>query len=383
MRSRIVRSYAFGTFLWTRAALIAVACVALLLPVHERLARDGASPLLHDLGRPLDLWARWDSVWYLTIAEHGYHGAAETLAFWPLYPGLIALLGAVLLGHTLLAGIVISLVSFLGALILLERLGTVLIGEPAARRAVLYLALFPMSFFFGAVYSESLYLMLAVAAFLAAERGRFGVAGVICGLAILTRVAGIVMLPPLALMAWRSPERRRALLSLAIAPALASLHLLVVWQARGGLHDLLQAQALWRRHLSPAGPLGGIVHGVGKGWSTLAALGDPSGPNLLWPSELLNVGFLVLFLSLTVVVWRRVGAPYGLFAALSLALPLSFPADPSPLLSLPRFGLAVFPFFLALGTLGQSRRVHVAIAGMSGMLLVLATVEWVRWGWIA
>ena len=383
MRSRIVWSYAFGTFLWTRAVLIAVACVALLLPVHERLARDGASPLLHDLGRPLDLWARWDSVWYLTIAEHGYHGAAETLAFWPLYPALMALLGIVLFGHTLLAGVVISLVSLLVALILLERLGTTLVGESAARRAVLYLALFPMSFFFGAVYSESLYLMLVVAACLAAERGRFRVAGVICGLAILTRVAGIVVLPPLALMAWRSPERRRALLSLAIAPALASLHLLVVWQARGGLHDLFQAQSLWRRHLSPAGPFGGIVHGVGKGWSTLAALGDPSGPNLLWPSELLNAGFLVLFLSLTVVVWRRVGAPYGLFAALSLALPLSFPADPSPLLSLPRFGLVVFPFFLALGTLGQSRRVHLAIALVSGTCLVLATVEWVRWGWIA
>ena len=125
------------------------------------------------------------------------------------------------------------------------------------------------------------------------------------------------------------------------------------------------------------------MHGVGKGWSTLAALGDPSGPNLLWPSELLNAGFLVLFLSLTVVVWRRVGAPYGLFAALSLALPLSFPADPSPLLSLPRFGLVVFPFFLELGTLGQSRRVHLAIALVSGTCLVLATVEWVRWGWIA
>ena len=383
MSARLLRSHAFITFLWTRAALIAVACVALLVPVHERLAREGASPLLHDLGRPLDLWARWDSVWYLTIAERGYHGAADTLAFWPLYPALVALLGIVLFGHTLLAGVVISLGSLLVALILLERLGTTLVGEPAARRAVLYLALFPMSFFFGAVYSESLYLMLAVVAFLAAERGRFGVVGVICGLAILTRVAGIAMLPPLAVIAWRSRDRRRALLSLAIAPVLAVLHLLVVWEARGGVGDLLHAQALWQRHLSPAGPFGGIVHGIGKGWSTLSELGDTGGPNLLWPSELLNVGFLVLFLALTVVAWRRVGAPYGLFAALSLALPLSFPADPSPLLSLPRFGLAVFPFFLALGTLGQSRRVHVAIAGMSGMLLVLATVEWVRWGWIA
>ncbi len=375
-------SYPVATFLWTRVALFGVALLALLLPAHERLAREGASPLLHDIGRPIDVWARWDSVWYLTIAEHGYHGAAQTLAFWPLYPLLIAGLGTLLGGHDLLAGVLISLAAALGALVMLERLGAPLVGLPAARRAVLYLALFPTAFFLGAVYSESLYLALTLAAFLAAERGRFLAAGGAAGLAILTRVAGVALLPALLLLAWRAPDRRRALLSLALAPALASSHLLVVWNSRGGLGDLVHAQALWQRHLSPAGPLGGIWHGVGKGWTTITELGDPGGPDLLWPSELLNVAFLVLFLWLTVVAWRRLGAPYGLFAAVSLALPLSFPAGPSPLLSLPRFGLVVFPFFLALGTIGDSRRVHRVIVAVSAVLLVLATVQWVRWGWI-
>ncbi len=375
-------SYAVRTFLWTRVAITAVALLATLLPTHARLEREGASPLLHDLGWPIDLWARWDSVWYLTIAEQGYHGAAETLAFWPLYPALVAVIGAVLGGHDLTAGVLISLVSLLGSLVLLERLGVRLVGGPSARRAVLYLALFPTAFFFGAVYSESLYLLLALGAFLLAERGRFLPAGVVCGLAILTRVAGVALLPALAIIAWRSGNRRRALLSLAAAPLIASVHLLVVQDARGSLDDLFGAQALWQRHLSPAGPLGGIFHGLGKAWTTAFEVGDRGGPDLLWPSELLNAGFLVLFVVLTVVAWRRVGAPYGLFAAFSLALPLSFPATPSPLLSLPRFGLVVFPFFLALGVLGERTRVNAAIIGVSSVLLVLATVEWIRWGWI-
>ena len=381
VRSRL--PYPLVTFLWTRVALAGIALLALLLPSHARLAREGASPLLHDLGRPVDVWARWDSVWYLSIAQHGYHGAAETLGFWPLYPALVAALGTALGGHDLLAGLLVSLAALAVALMLLERLGTTLGGAPAARRAVLYLAIFPTAFFLGAVYSESLYLALAVAAFLAAERRRFGLAGIAAGLAILTRVVGVAMLPALVLIAWRVPERRRAIASLAAAPLIASVQLLVVWRQRGGLHDLFDAQALWQRHLSPAGPLGGIWDGIAKGWSTLLALGDSPGPSLLWPSELLNVAFLALFAVLTVVAWRRVGAPYGLYALLSLALPLSFPAAPSPLLSLPRFGLVVFPFFLALGTIGATRRAHRSIVAVFVATLLLATVEWVRWGWIA
>ena len=60
---------------------------------------------------------------------------------------------------------------------LLYRLAEDRLGAEGARRAVLYLAVFPMALFLGAVYSESLYLLLAIAAFLLAERGRFLGAG--------------------------------------------------------------------------------------------------------------------------------------------------------------------------------------------------------------
>jgi hypothetical protein len=92
---------------------------------------------------------------------------------------------------------------------------------------------------------------------------------------------------------------------------------------------------------------------------------------------------LVLFAGLTVVAWRRFGAPYGLFAAVSLALPLSIPSDRWPLLSLPRFGLVVFPFFLALAALGGEPRVHAAILGCSALLLGVAVVQWALWQWVA
>src|SRR4029079_7965897 len=94
------------------------------------------------------------------------------------------------------------------------------LGERGARTTVLYLAIFPMSLFLQAIYAESLLLCLVVAAFLAAERNRWWVAGAMAGLAFLTRPTGFALAVPLALLAWRAAPRARALMGLAIAPLL-------------------------------------------------------------------------------------------------------------------------------------------------------------------
>ena len=96
-----------------------------------------------------------------------------------------------------------------------------------------------------------------------------------------------------------------------------------------------------------------------------------------------NLAFLFLFVALTVIAWRRFGAPYGLFATLSLAIPLSVPSERWPLLSLPRFGLTIFPFFLALGALGGRPRVHTVVVAVSALLLGVAVVQWALWQWVA
>ena len=93
--------------------------------------------------------------------------------------------------------------------------------------------------------------------------------------------------------------------------------------------------------------------------------------------------FLALFIALTVIAWRRFGAPYGLFAALSLAIPLSAPSHRWPLLSMPRFGLTIFPLFLALAVIGGRPRVHTAILAVSSLLLGVAVVQWALWQWVA
>ena len=82
-------------FLWSRLAIWAAALFALYVFQPDRNPRaylwDG--PVFHDLGSFTDVWARWDSGWFLRIAEHGYHTGAET-AFYPLYPALLAAAGS-------------------------------------------------------------------------------------------------------------------------------------------------------------------------------------------------------------------------------------------------------------------------------------------------
>jgi len=358
---------ALRLFLWSRAAIWLLALVVVLGFDGALNARRGEwdSDRLHELGRLVDVWGRWDSDWFLRIAENGYTWPSSTPAFFPLYPLLVAGLGRLLLGHYLLAGVVVSLAAGAAAFVLLYRLTSLRLGEEAARNTVLFLAVAPTSLFFGAVYSESLFLLLAVAAFLLAERGRFWEAGAAAGLALLTRSAGVALLPALVVLAWRRPDRGRALAGVAVAPLLFATYPVVLAIWIGHPLAFLDAQkVVWERRISHAGPLGGVV----------AALQD---------RELLDLGVALALIALGVVAWRRIGPAYGLYTLTSVALPLTFVSDKVPLWSMQRFAVVVFPAFMALATLARSRRAVVATSTILAAGLCVYVVRWALWYWVA
>src|SRR3954454_16564604 len=149
--------------------------------------------------------ARWDAVWFLSIADGGYDDGPRA-AFFPLYPLLVRVGGAVL-GSPLVAAMLVSCVAFVVALAALHRLAAIEVGPDAARWAVLALALFPGALWFSAAYSESLFLAVSVGAVLAARTGHWTWAGALGAAAAATRSAGVVLLVPLALL-WLDARRR-------------------------------------------------------------------------------------------------------------------------------------------------------------------------------
>lgn len=148
-------------------------------------------------------WIRWDAGWYAQIATEGYSydlDRQSPVAFFPLYPLLMRGLGALSL-DIYLAGILITLASGFAVVVLFSRWCRSHLTRTEAWTALLCLVLYPYAFyFFGAVYADTLFVALALAAFVALERRHPLLAGSFGFLAALTRPVGIALLVGLALV---------------------------------------------------------------------------------------------------------------------------------------------------------------------------------------
>ena len=136
-------------------------------------------------------WAQWDGGHYLKVATGGYTNLQQT-AFFPLYPILIKVLGGVLFGNYLLAGLLISNVSFLLFLYVLYRLWKILSKRESLDLVFLYI-LYPTSFFAFSFYSEGLFLAVSTLALLYFLGRRYKVAYLLAALSAITRPFGIIL----------------------------------------------------------------------------------------------------------------------------------------------------------------------------------------------
>ena len=353
------------------------------------LTRSLAEPLLSPL-------ARWDAAWYLRIADSGYDGSEARAAFFPLYPllvrGLATPFGASP-GALLVAAYLVALAAFLGALVLLYRLVSLELGRPLARPALLLLAVFPGAVFLGAPYSESLFLLLAVAAFYAARTGSFTWAGAAAAGAAATRSAGVLLLLPLAMLWWSSRERRlRDGAWLLLAPLGLAAYAAFLGLAEGDAFRFLDVQDAWSREL--AVPLSGAWEGFTaavdgarqllSGQTEVVYFEEAAGdPYRIAAINLMRFGALVFAVAACAGCLRRLPPAYGAWVAASLVLPLTLPVKPQPLMSLPRFLAVLFPIFMWLALWSEERRATARVAAVSALGLGLFTAQFASWHWIS
>ena len=337
--------------------------------------------------------ARWDSVWYVGIADHGYPDTTHA-AFFPLYPFLARAVGLVF-GSALVGGLVVSCAATVVGLAALHRLALLELGDGRAADATVWLlACFPAAFFFSAVYSEGLFLALSVGCVLAARTDRWWLAGVLGLLAAATRSAGVVLLVPLVVLWLRDrPLDLRRLAPLALVPCGLGLFVAGLWLAGLDPHAPFDAQQQWFRHREL--PFQGIWDGAVAAWDGARQLlhgsrspvyftkagGDPY-VNAYHNLELF--GTLAAVVPAVVGTLRRLPWHYGAYVVVALALPLTYPVGPQPLMSLPRFVLVLFPLFMWLGWWSARGRARPLVVG--GVFLALqcwAVAEFATWHFVA
>ena len=238
------------TFVASRLLLALIALVVEgSLPLSAPRPTFSASPILASLTGS-------DSVFLLGIARDGYHAAPihESYldwAFFPLYPLVVRISSVVTFGNIALAGLLVSNVATVAAAWLMYRFGVPRFGHRRALLATVYLLIAPGAVAFGMAYTDSLFLLLGLAAFMAAERGRWGWMGVAYALATLTRLPGVLLGIPLLLIVVRAEGRSwRSALPLLLGPLALGTFTVYLWQSFGVWFAYLQAQVAWN---NPAG----------------------------------------------------------------------------------------------------------------------------------
>lgn len=328
------------------------------------------------------LWVHWDGLWYLSIASYGYHGRPSATAFFPLYPAAMKLFGG-----GVVAGMMVSLAAFAVALYYLGRLVELELGPRVAWLTVLALAFFPTAFYLNAVYSESLFLALAIASLYYLRTGRYWIAGPLGALATLCTTYGGLLVLPFVWVIWHSEGYKfRQLWHALWMPLGLVAYMVFLFRRFGDPLVFESAQSGWGRHFEFL-PVT-LYQAVVSAWHAmplalnlhqLFITGNPS----LTPSNFFNFLFAVVALVVAVLSFRRIPFYLWLYAIAALLIPFSYPANGIPLMSMPRLVLEAFPLFIGAGTIMArvqwTRAVYFIAAIPTGMLLtaLFATAHWV------
>ncbi|HWW87166.1 MAG TPA: glycosyltransferase family 39 protein [Vicinamibacterales bacterium] len=327
-----------------------------------------------------DQFARYDSGWYYQIARSGYEfvtggpsvgvGKPGKIAYFPLYPLFMRYAGR-LFGRGPLdlyvGGIVVSWTAFAIAMVGVYLVARLDLSRRQAERAALLTAIFPFSFFFGMVYTEALFLALTVFTFYGFRTRRWAL-GAVCGaLTTATRFNGVLMVPALAWIAWRTAEptmRDRVRAAVALIAVLGGIgaYSWYVYRLSGNPFEWEVSITRWGYHPGGApwlAPVNLLMRLFTHPYQYLA-----SDRMALYDTLYGVTG--VLFAAAIPFVWIRFGAAYGLFMLLNLYVPLSSGVFEG----LGRYCSVLFPCFIWLASI-KSRTITTAIVVLFALFYTL------------
>jgi hypothetical protein len=352
---------ATATFLGTRPAILFVGYLAVIMLGYP----EGGPQYRVSTNEFVNLPMRWDAGWYMNIVTDGYvidrrsPLGQQNIVFFPAYPMIVRAVADQLGGKLtryIFAGLFVSFAAFFGALVYLYALARETLDDEEAQYALWLIGAYPFAVFFGAVYTESLFLLSVAATFYHFTRRQFWRAS-LWGLLIgLTRAPGCLMSIPLAILAvepWlpRALAGHRAKQQLArypLAKALAAaaapvvgvlIYSAFIWRLTGNPLAWASGHGAWGRHYQ------GLIVVVTDRYNYIANAGVASYVSEL-PQDLLN-GLGAAFVVLAALpVARRLGVAYAALILVSILPPLAA----GGLLSAGRFSSVLFPAFIWLAS---------------------------------
>lgn len=324
----------------------------------------------------LDGWSRWDSGWYINIAQYGYsdtvHNVYLNTAFFPFYPLLIKGL-SYLVGNVHIAGLLISNASLLAASLLLYRLVSEKFDTEIAQKSLLLLLVNPFSFFFSAVYTESLFLLLVTLVFFFGSGKKWLPAALCAAAAGATRLVGILTVIPLLYFYFESIEFKWR-----------RIHADILWLGTSllGLGGFILFQAL-----KFGDPFLFVKSQNAPGWkegvnllSALDALRISFSGDALKTGEfpavyLIHILSFLVGLSILIVNRHKIHAAWWIWGLLTLLISFSV------WISVGRFLIVIFPLYIGTALLFKGKRFDVVLY-FSVLFLSLFTILFSHWYWI-
>jgi hypothetical protein len=388
---------------WTLLAGLALGLRALYAALGFWIARLGlASPLAETTyalivpylrGEPffrdfINPWFQWDTLSYMEISIIGYRATSSNVAYMPLYPLTMRVLAPLTFGDHLFAALLVSTVCFILALCLFYEILAEMYAPELAWRGVMALAFFPTSFFFLAGYTESLFLALVLGCWYLARHRRWHWAGILGGLATLTRLQGVILAPVLLWLLFVSqleaPARQpwaqiRQVWALKPRPRLAWLAALMPLLA-------FAAYQLW---LQVSG-FGTVTTALNTYWKI----------QTVWPWEgvalfiqrLFTMRFIymdwidlvifIIVLGASLLGLRLLDPAFSLYIWLTIAILFMRGTPPHLLASFSRYFLALFPVFILFALLRGKFIRGLALAVSFSLQLLLAWV-FLLGSWVA
>ncbi len=323
-----------------------------------------------------DGWARWDSGWYIDIAQNGYSNQLQNVylntAFFPLYPLLIKGL-QFLLQDYYAAGLIISNLALLAACMLLYQVICSSHGQEVAKKSLLLLLLNPFSFFFSAVYTEALFLLLVSLVFYFGQKKRWLPAAICCALAGATRLVGILTVLPLLVYYFQT-----------VGFKLRNIKANILWF---GLSILGPGSYMLFQFLKFGDPLLFVKSQNAPGWkegvnlfSALDALRLAFTPSALKTGDfpamyVIHILVFLLGLSILLLTFRTLPKAYSIWALVTLLISFSV------WISVGRFMIVIFPLYISTALVFKGKWFD-ALLGFSIALLTLFTVLFSHWYWV-